>query len=777
MATPRAAIQAAASPPLPPAELPYQTHYEVLEVPEDATLREIKASYISKALVFHPDRSRDPATGLHWTRISAAWAMLSDVAARQAYDKHMPVRKAVIAFYAMHNKTQLQPHLVERIVKSWQDEPVKLFAKLQEKYDVQPFVPGSCAGGSADSASPFCCSDDGSCGGFGRTTSRSRSHAAFVKQMGLGDDDLEDDDEDDDNTFSLARSPGLALTQAQQVATPAAKLASQAKRLPASEKKPVTVEQLLKSEMGGSDHAEEFMRLSSEGPGADLADWDAEQVAEHLSGLGPKFRAHKQAVIDYGINGVFLLFDLEAVHLEQLGFTDRLARARVLSEVTQLRMRWYTAMDAKQAEDEGENGIDGEAVEETLSQKAEHGKESEEVEKVQEQKEEQQAEVDEQEMEHEHEHEHEQEQEGEQEGEQEQQGMIDEGVAETVEEDEEAEAEAAQEESDAHAALLAHQHHTDELEPEAAIEEVRNLREEEMEAGVIDTEKLDVQAEVKEILALRDSPQALDRTAESAMMARVLKLGKGLEESVCVSEGTAMRADTASAPGTEATAPPDGEGDRLVRAARKPLVLSEEEEEEVVEVEEEAPVEAAPSAIKLKPGATKSKMKTVSFSRRAQTVAQTPDGRGLSRIHQWQDLKGSSITDDDAIDAVDATASTVPVDAQVMGFSMSMVSSIGYTPSPARAMAEYWKQYTPGGTDMNLNKFGDDDEDEIDIHSVDEEAQNEQLSGGREKHGVKDCTCTAASDASADMGKENRPAGYRRSRVEKPCRKRVERTR
>jgi hypothetical protein len=342
------------------------THYDVLEVPENATLREIKASYISKALVFHPDRSKDPQTAPHWTKISAAYALLSDDEARTTYDETMPIRKGVMAFYAAHNKDQLNtPHLIERIVKQWHSEPVTLFAKLQEKYDVQPFQDGPSA--SDDAAIPFCCPEEGSCGGFGRSPNQTNNlvHLMSKRKTSAEIDELDDNEDDDDEIFTMARSPKAALMAPVPAVTPLPKKkkkkcvspiatlfsdAATSRESPsgAPEKRPISVVDLLKSH-AGKGH-EDFMCVLSAGPGSDLTDWAPEKVAEHFSGLGPKFAMYKQNFIDYGINGVFLLFELEAVHLQQLGLTDRLARARVLSEVTQLRMRWYAAVDAEQSQ-------------------------------------------------------------------------------------------------------------------------------------------------------------------------------------------------------------------------------------------------------------------------------------------------------------------------------------------------------------------------------------------------------------------------------------------
>ncbi|HWP07760.1 MAG TPA: J domain-containing protein [Polyangiaceae bacterium] len=74
------------------AEKPPRTHYEVLGIPEDATLRQVQAAFFLLSKHWHPDRLgpdnqdlKRAATGI-FENIAAAYRVLADPAARTAYD-------------------------------------------------------------------------------------------------------------------------------------------------------------------------------------------------------------------------------------------------------------------------------------------------------------------------------------------------------------------------------------------------------------------------------------------------------------------------------------------------------------------------------------------------------------------------------------------------------------------------------------------------------------------------------------------------------------------
>lgn len=62
--------------------------YEVLDVPRDADAAEIKRAYKRKAREHHPDVSADPDAVERFKRVGEAYAVLSDPAKRQQYDRY-----------------------------------------------------------------------------------------------------------------------------------------------------------------------------------------------------------------------------------------------------------------------------------------------------------------------------------------------------------------------------------------------------------------------------------------------------------------------------------------------------------------------------------------------------------------------------------------------------------------------------------------------------------------------------------------------------------------
>ncbi|MCH92113.1 DnaJ heat shock amino-terminal domain-like protein [Trifolium medium] len=71
-----------------------ETHYEVLNVKEDANYQEICASYRSTALSLHPDKllntsSSNQTSTERFLKVHKAWEVLSDSNARLFYDKEL----------------------------------------------------------------------------------------------------------------------------------------------------------------------------------------------------------------------------------------------------------------------------------------------------------------------------------------------------------------------------------------------------------------------------------------------------------------------------------------------------------------------------------------------------------------------------------------------------------------------------------------------------------------------------------------------------------------
>ncbi|MBV7540549.1 DnaJ domain-containing protein [Acidovorax sp. sic0104] len=61
-------------------------HYAALGLAANATLADIKKAYRQKAAFFHPDRNDAPDAAQRFQAVQKAYDVLSDEAARQAYD-------------------------------------------------------------------------------------------------------------------------------------------------------------------------------------------------------------------------------------------------------------------------------------------------------------------------------------------------------------------------------------------------------------------------------------------------------------------------------------------------------------------------------------------------------------------------------------------------------------------------------------------------------------------------------------------------------------------
>jgi len=62
-------------------------YYNILDVPKEASMEEIKKAYKKKAMMYHPDRNPDPEAAETFKKLSEAYTVLSDEGKRAQYDR------------------------------------------------------------------------------------------------------------------------------------------------------------------------------------------------------------------------------------------------------------------------------------------------------------------------------------------------------------------------------------------------------------------------------------------------------------------------------------------------------------------------------------------------------------------------------------------------------------------------------------------------------------------------------------------------------------------
>lgn len=63
--------------------------FDVLGVPQDASLAEIKAAYKKLAFQLHPDRNHDPDAAIGFQQVAEAYGVLKDPIKRQEYSREV----------------------------------------------------------------------------------------------------------------------------------------------------------------------------------------------------------------------------------------------------------------------------------------------------------------------------------------------------------------------------------------------------------------------------------------------------------------------------------------------------------------------------------------------------------------------------------------------------------------------------------------------------------------------------------------------------------------
>ena len=78
--------------------MPERTHYEVLGLPETASLEEIKKQYRTLARKYHPDVNTGPEAARLFSSLAEAYRVLNDAESRRVYDAERALRQRQASF-------------------------------------------------------------------------------------------------------------------------------------------------------------------------------------------------------------------------------------------------------------------------------------------------------------------------------------------------------------------------------------------------------------------------------------------------------------------------------------------------------------------------------------------------------------------------------------------------------------------------------------------------------------------------------------------------------
>ncbi|XP_027356495.1 DPH4 homolog [Abrus precatorius] len=99
-----------------------ETHYEVLNVKEDANYEEIRASYRGAILSLHPDKllktsetSSSPTAGERFLKVQKAWEILGNSSSRLFYDNELQSSRRDVSAAEVAEDLSLQDMIIENV--------------------------------------------------------------------------------------------------------------------------------------------------------------------------------------------------------------------------------------------------------------------------------------------------------------------------------------------------------------------------------------------------------------------------------------------------------------------------------------------------------------------------------------------------------------------------------------------------------------------------------------------------------------------------------------
>jgi hypothetical protein len=103
-------------------------YYDILEVPQNATLFSIKKAYRNKAFLYHPDVNKSPDAAFHFILINQAYHTLSDPVKRTHYDSQLALKLDDMISYDefLKQKKEVQQKIKREQEKKFQEQVQKV---------------------------------------------------------------------------------------------------------------------------------------------------------------------------------------------------------------------------------------------------------------------------------------------------------------------------------------------------------------------------------------------------------------------------------------------------------------------------------------------------------------------------------------------------------------------------------------------------------------------------------------------------------------------------
>jgi hypothetical protein len=111
-------------------------YYQILQVESSASQEQIRAAFKRLALIYHPDRSKDPDSTEQMRQLNEAYEFLGTPEKRALYDTERQNKLSIIIFDESPEEDHASPRIITRfchlamLISGWVSNPLKTLFRV-----------------------------------------------------------------------------------------------------------------------------------------------------------------------------------------------------------------------------------------------------------------------------------------------------------------------------------------------------------------------------------------------------------------------------------------------------------------------------------------------------------------------------------------------------------------------------------------------------------------------------------------------------------------------